>query len=37
MIFGDLSEERAHKIESVLRMVIIKGEERGRIVSALFR
>ncbi len=30
MIFGELSKERAQKIEEVLRMVIIKGEERGR-------
>jgi 7-cyano-7-deazaguanine synthase len=30
LIFGELSEERAQKIEEVLRMVIIKGEERGR-------
>jgi len=30
LIFGELSKERAQKIEEVLRMVIIKGEERGR-------
>jgi 7-cyano-7-deazaguanine synthase len=30
LIFGELSKERAQKIEEMLRMVIIKGEERGR-------
>jgi 7-cyano-7-deazaguanine synthase len=30
LIFGELSKERAQKIEEVLSMVIIKGEERGR-------
>ena len=30
MIFGELSKERAQKIEEMLRMVITKGEERGR-------
>ncbi|WP_066798317.1 7-cyano-7-deazaguanine synthase, partial [Caldivirga sp. MU80] len=30
LIFGELSKERAQKIEEMLRMVITKGEERGR-------